>query len=124
MIKNKKLNNLEAFDLSHTVNLNSEEVFNFLKAYGEQLKGFMYTGNLKITEQFWINSVKQMKNIRIVVMGTSLGWFRKIATRIHVDQIIEAFAVNCPHLERLELQWDPETIRFNENSRKFIDHIR
>ena len=25
-------------------------------------------------------------------MGTSLGWFKKIATRIHVDQIIESFA--------------------------------
>lgn len=57
-------------------------------------------------------------------MGTPLGWFKKIATRIHVDQIIESFAVNCSNLERLEIQWDPETIRFNENSRKFIDHIR
>jgi hypothetical protein len=64
------------------------------------------------------------KFLRIVVMGTSLGWFKKIATRIHVDQIIESFAVNCPFLERLEIQWDPETIRFNNNSRKFIDHIR
>lgn len=61
---------------------------------------------------------------RICVMGTSLGWFKKIATRIHVDQIIESFAANCPNLERLEIQWDPETIRFNDNSRKFIDHIR
>ena len=57
-------------------------------------------------------------------MGTNLGWFRKIATRIHIDQIIESFAVNCPYLERLEFQWDPETVRFGDNSRKFIDHIR
>ena len=34
-------------------------------------------------------------------MGTPYGWFRNISTRIHIDQIIEAFAVNCPNLERL-----------------------
>lgn len=57
-------------------------------------------------------------------MGTNLGWFRKIAAKIHVDQIMESFAANCPYLERLEFQWDPETIRYGDNSRKFIDHIR
>ena len=57
-------------------------------------------------------------------MGTPYGWFKRISTRIHIDQIIESFAVNCSFLERLEIQWDPETIRFNENSRKFVDHIR
>ena len=57
-------------------------------------------------------------------MGTPNGWFKKIAARIHVDQIWESFAANCPFLERLEIQWDPETVRFNENSRKFVDHLR
>ena len=57
-------------------------------------------------------------------MGTPLGWFKQISTCIHIDQIIEQFATNCPYLERLEIQWDPETIRFNNNSRKSIDHIR
>ncbi len=124
LVKNKKLNSLKILDLSYTVNLNSDEVFNFLKTNGRQLSGFAYAGNVKITEQFWISSIKNMKNIRIATMGTPLGWFKKIATRIHVDQIIESFAMNCPFLERLEIQWDPETIRFNENSRKYIDHLR
>lgn len=124
LIKNKKVSSLQALNLSYTVNLNMDDVFNFLRIYGGQLRGFMYTGNVKITEQFWISSIKHMKKIKIVVMGTPLGWFKKIATRIHVDQIIESFAVNCPGLERLEIQWDPETIRFNDNSRKFIDHLR
>ena len=34
-------------------------------------------------------------------MGTPYGWFKRISTRIHVDQIIESFAINCPKLERL-----------------------
>lgn len=57
-------------------------------------------------------------------MGTNLGWFRKIACRIHVDQIMNSFALYCPRLERLEFQWDPETIRYGDNCRKFIDHTR
>ncbi len=61
---------------------------------------------------------------RILIIGTAHSWFRQIARRIHIDQILEACAVNCPHLRRLEIQWDPETIRFSENSSKFIDHLR
>lgn len=61
---------------------------------------------------------------RILIMGTSHSWFRHSSRRIHIDQILEACAVYCPHLERLEIQWDPETLRFSENSSKFIDHLR
>ena len=59
-----------------------------------------------------------------MVIGTPHGWFKKINTRIHVDQILEACAQECQKLERLEIQWDEETLRWNENSSKFIDHIR
>jgi hypothetical protein len=121
---NKKLNSITALDVSYTVNLNTDEVFTFLQTNGAQLRGFSYAGSVKISEQFWISSIKRMTNIEVAVMGTPLGWFKKIATRIHVDQIIESFAANCPNLQRLEIQWDPETIRFNDNSRKYIDHIR
>lgn len=61
---NKKVTSWTALDLSYTVNLNPEEVFNFLRTYGIQLRGFMYTGIAKITEQFWISSIKHMKNIK------------------------------------------------------------
>jgi hypothetical protein len=61
---------------------------------------------------------------RILVIGTPHGWFKKINTRIHIDQILEACAQDCQKLERLEIQWDEETLRWNENSSKFIDHIR
>lgn len=124
LIKNKKFTNLKALDLSHTVNLNYELVFEFLKTYGNQLQGFAYAGNNKVTEHFWLNSIKSLSNLKICIMGTNLGWFRKIACRIHVDQIMNSFALYCPWLERLEFQWDPETIRYGDNCRKFIDHTR
>ena len=64
LIKNKKLTNLTAIDLSHTVNLNFEMVYDFLRNFGGQLKGFSYTGNSKITEHFWLNSIKNLSNIK------------------------------------------------------------
>lgn len=124
LIKNKKFTNLKALDLSFTVNLNVDLVFEFLKNYGNQLHGFSYCGSTKVTEHFWLNSIKSLTNLRVCIMGTNLGWFRKIATRIHVDQIMNSFALYCPWLERLEFQWDPETIRYGDNCRKFIDHTR
>jgi len=57
-------------------------------------------------------------------MGTSHGWFRQISRRVHIDQILEACAVHCPDLRRFEIQWDAETLRFSDNSSKFIDHLR
>ncbi|CAF2022421.1 unnamed protein product [Rotaria magnacalcarata] len=124
LIDQGKLSNIRAIDLSNTVNLTFETVFILLKRHGRQLRGLSFAGNPKITEQFWINAIKSLKNIRILVTGTPHGWFKKINTRIHVDQILEACALECQKLERLEIQWDEETLRWNENSSKFIDHIR
>lgn len=61
---------------------------------------------------------------RILIIGTAHSWFRQISRRIHIDQILESCAIHCPYLRRLEIQWDPETLRFSENSSKFIDHLR
>ncbi|CAF0956301.1 unnamed protein product [Adineta steineri] len=124
LIELGKLTNIRAIDLSNTVNLNYEVVFTLLKLHGRQLRGICYAGNSKVTEQFWINTIKYMRNIKILVIGTPHGWFKKINTRIHIDQILEACAQECQKLERLEIQWDEETLRWNENSSKFIDHIR
>lgn len=57
-------------------------------------------------------------------MGTSHSWFRQMSRRIHIDQILEACAIHCTQLRRLEIQWDPENLRLSENSSKFIDHLR
>jgi hypothetical protein len=64
LIEEGKLTNIRAIDLSNTVNLNFEVVSTLLKRHGRQLRGISYAGNAKITEQFWINTVKYMKNIK------------------------------------------------------------
>ena len=58
------------------------------------------------------------------MLGTANGWFLKIQSKVHIDQVIEAFGSNCPKLERLEIQWDPDTIRFSDKSNKFVDRLR
>lgn len=64
LIDQSKLTNLRVIDLSNTVNLNFDNVFTFLKRHGRQLRGLSYGGNPKITEQFWINAIRHLKNIR------------------------------------------------------------
>src|SRR6218665_3555193 len=61
---------------------------------------------------------------RILVIGTSNGWFLRMTTRVHIDQIIIALSQNCPKLDRLEVQWDSDNIRYSDNSSKFIDQLR
>lgn len=65
-----------------------------------------------------------LSSARICVLGSPDGWFFKYNTRVHVDQVLHAFALNCPNLTALEIQWDPETLRFSDKSRKFIDRLR
>jgi hypothetical protein len=64
MVKNNKTCNWESLDISHTVNLSYEEVYDWIKKYGNQLKGFAYAGSVNYTEQFWFTSIKNMKNIQ------------------------------------------------------------
>ena len=64
LIDQGKLTNIRAIDLSNTVNLSFEVVFTLLKRHGRQLRGISYAGNAKVTEQFWINAIKNMKNIK------------------------------------------------------------
>ncbi|CAF4541274.1 unnamed protein product, partial [Rotaria magnacalcarata] len=63
LIDQGKLSNIRAIDLSNTVNLTFETVFILLKRHGRQLRGLSFAGNPKITEQFWINAIKSLKNI-------------------------------------------------------------
>ncbi|CAM4951541.1 unnamed protein product [Rotaria socialis] len=65
LIDQGKLSNMRAIDLSNTVNLTFETVFIFLKRHGRQLRGLSFAGNPKITEQFWINAIKSLKNISL-----------------------------------------------------------
>ncbi|KAH9629900.1 hypothetical protein HF086_008191 [Spodoptera exigua] len=87
---------------------------------------------------------------RILIMGTQ----ERLGVNIHVDQIdykkfnlklsnrskrlknqphhldilflqlMDGIANSCPNLERLELRWDPENLRFSDKSQKAIDILR
>jgi hypothetical protein len=122
--KKGKLDSLRALNISHTVNLTETAIFSFIKKHGHQLEGLMIAGKPKLAEQFFLNVIPFMKAIRTLVCGTADGWFLKMSTRVHIDQMIICLSQNCHKLERLEVQWDPDTIRYSENSSKFIDHLR
>ena len=72
----------------------------------------------------WVVSIIYIIYFRICGLGTANGWFLRMQSRVHLDQVIETFAQNCSKLERLEIQWDPDSIRFSDKSSKFIDHLR
>lgn len=59
-------------------------------------------------------------HFRILIMGTA----EKLGGNILVDQLMDGIANNCPGLERLELRWDPENLRFSDKSQKAIDTMR
>ncbi|VDP70758.1 unnamed protein product [Schistosoma mattheei] len=91
-----KFKQVKAIDLSHTPALNEQSITNLLKLHGHQLHGLMLHGKATLAEYFWTT----------------------------VIPYLESFAGYCPNLEALEIQWDPDTIRFSDKSRKFIDRIR
>lgn len=53
-----------------------------------------------------------------------MGTRERIGVNIHVDQLMDGIANNCTKLERLELRWDPENLRFSDKSQKAIDILR
>nr|CDS28942.2 f box:lrr repeat protein 7 [Hymenolepis microstoma] len=120
----QKFNDLIALDLSFTPSLSENAMMNFLQTYGPQLRGLMLQGKPTLAEYFWTTVITFLNNIEICVLGSPDGWFFKYNTRVHVDQVLHAFALNCPNLTALEIQWDPETLRFSDKSRKFIDRLR
>lgn len=53
-------------------------------------------------------------------MGTS----ERLGGNILVDQLMDGIASNCAIMERIELRWDPENLRFSDKSQKAIDTLR
>ncbi|ESO01587.1 hypothetical protein HELRODRAFT_81553, partial [Helobdella robusta] len=124
MVEAGKLDHIRAIDISHTVNLSENAIHRFIMRKGRQIEGLMIVGKPKLAEQFFLNVIPLMKKMKIIVCGTPNGWFLRMGTRIHIDQIIIALSQHCSKLERLEVQWDPDTIRASDNSSKFIDQLR
>lgn len=79
------------------------------------------SGTIKRTK---VNSVFAFLFSRILVMGMPEGCCPKVHSKIHADGLVDCIANNCPLLERLEMRWDPETVRFSDKSQKAIDALR
>lgn len=56
-------------------------------------------------------------------MGMPEGCCQKIHQKIHVDSLIDCIANNCPKVERLEVRWDAETLRFSDRSSKAVGKL-
>lgn len=112
--------NLIAFNLDASDNITDEGVGKFLTRYGNQLQACVLSGMPHITDQLWMSVLPVLSNVKIIVMGTT----ERLQVNIHVDQLIDAISSYCPKLERLELKWDPENLRFSDKSQKAIDLMR
>ncbi|KOB70948.1 Uncharacterized protein OBRU01_05730 [Operophtera brumata] len=76
-------------------NITDEALHRFLSRHGRQL---------------WQSVLQLLTNAKILIMGTH----ERLGVNIHVDQLMDGIANSCPNLERLELRWDPENLRFSD----------
>uniref|UniRef100_T1IV44 F-box domain-containing protein n=1 Tax=Strigamia maritima TaxID=126957 RepID=T1IV44_STRMM len=116
--------NLIAIDLDSCDNLSEEIIMKFIKTHGIQLRGLILSGIPQLTEQFWLSVVPLLKNIRILVCGMPEGCCQKITQKIHVDGMMDKIANFCNQIERIEIRWDPTTLRFSDKSQKAVDAVR
>lgn len=91
---------LTAIDLDSSDNLSDEILNKFITRYGSQLQSCVLSGMSHITDQLWMSILPLLSSAKILVMGTN----ERLSVNIHVDQLMDAIATNCPKLERLELR--------------------
>lgn len=118
--ENGNTRNLIALDLEASDNLSDDAIKKFLTRHGHQLLGLSLSGMPHITDQLWMAALPIVTNAKILIMGTR----ERLGVNIHVDQLMDGIANSCPKLERLELRWDPENLRFSDKSQKAIDILR
>ncbi|KRT86353.1 F-box domain-containing protein, partial [Oryctes borbonicus] len=112
--------NLIALDLDSSDNLSEEAIYKFISKYGNQLWGLVISGMPHITDSLCTTILPILKNAKILVMGTQ----ERLGVNILVDQLMDSIANHCPSVERIELKWDPENLRFSDKSQKAIDTLR
>lgn len=118
------IKSLVAVDFDSNENLTDEVLLRFVKCIGPNLRGLRLSGIPQLTEPFWLAILPVLKSIRILVMGMPVGCCRKIQQKIHIDALIDAIANRCQFIQRLEVSWDCETLRFSDRSSKAVDLIR
>ncbi|XP_018791040.1 PREDICTED: F-box/LRR-repeat protein 7 isoform X1 [Bactrocera latifrons] len=111
---------LISLDLDSSDNISDEALQKFLTRHGAQLVACSLSGMPHITDQLWMAILPVLSNAKIIVMGTA----EKLGVNIHVDQLMDTIASSCGNLERLELRWDPDNLRFSDKSQKAIDILR
>ncbi|XP_039948011.1 F-box/LRR-repeat protein 7 isoform X2 [Bactrocera neohumeralis] len=111
---------LISLDLDSSDNISDEALQKFLTRHGAQLVACSLSGMPHITDQLWMAILPVLSNAKIIVMGTA----EKLGVNIHVDQLMDTIASSCGNLERLELRWDPDNLRFSDKSQKAIDLLR
>lgn len=116
--------NITGLDLSTCDSLSERALMNFIVRIGNQLRGLNLSGLPNLTDPFWQSVFPFLHNIQILVMGIATDCCSKMTASIHVDQLLSQISDMCPQLQRLEMRWDPETLRFSERSSKFIDLLR
>uniref|UniRef100_A0A1I8FD95 F-box domain-containing protein n=1 Tax=Macrostomum lignano TaxID=282301 RepID=A0A1I8FD95_9PLAT len=104
LMETGNLRELRAIDISYTCNLSEPVIGKFIKRYGPQLLGLMLHGKPLLNEFFWTANIPLLKNIKICTLGQRDGWYFELNTKVHIDQVINAFASHCPKMERLEIQ--------------------
>lgn len=115
-----KPNTLLALDIDSSDNISDEALGRFITRYGAQLHACVLSGMTHITDTLWMTILPILANVKIAVMGTT----ERLGGNIHVDQLMDTIGSSCPALERLELRWDPENLRFSDKSQKAIDMLR
>lgn len=124
-IEKGNIKNLVALDLDRNENISEEALTYLVKIQGPMLRGLGLSNIPHITEHFWNAMLPNLKNSRILIMGMPEDCCPKISQKIHVDSLMESIANNCSGaLERLEIRWDADTLRFSDRSSKAIDLVR
>uniref|UniRef100_A0A9J2P1N5 F-box domain-containing protein n=1 Tax=Ascaris lumbricoides TaxID=6252 RepID=A0A9J2P1N5_ASCLU len=120
----ESISNIKYLNLDTCDSLNEGSLTELVTRFGHQILGLNLGGHHKLLEYFWMNMIPKLRNVRVLVMGIAEDCCPKVIAKIHIDQFIDCIAQNCPHLCRLEIRWDDETLRFSDKSSKFIDVLR
>lgn len=118
------IKHLIAVDFDGNENLSDQILLHFIKCIGPQLSGLRLSGIPQLNEAFWLSVIPLLKEIKILVIGMPIGCCQKIQQKIHIDALIDAIANKCQDIQRLEVTWDAETLRFSDRSSKAVDLIR
>jgi len=123
-VEKGNVKSLIGVDLELCDNLTEEGIYKFLAKVGPGLKGLVLAGIPTVTDTLISNIMPALKNIRILKLGMLLDCAGRMQSKISIDLLTDILARYGEKLERLEMSWGPDTIRFSDKSQKAIDTLR